>query len=42
VKQAQDLAPVTQRAAGKFAHNERMAEHDLFEKEPSELSIGNA
>ncbi len=41
-KQPQDLAPATQRAAGEFAHNERVAEHDLFEKEPRQLSIGDA
>ena len=41
-KQPQDLASATQRAAGEFADNERMAEHGLFEKEPSESSIGDA
>jgi len=41
-KQPKDLAPATQRAAGEFAHNERMAEHGLLEEKPRELLIGNA
>jgi len=40
-QEPQDLAPAIQPAAGKFADNERMAEHGLFQEQPGELSIGD-
>ena len=41
-EQPQDLAPASQRAAGEFADDERMAEHGVFQKQPGELSVGEA
>ena len=42
VKEPQDFAPASERAAGEFTHYEGVAEHSFLEQQPGELPIGDA